>query len=176
MEYISICIFSNTCQYFPTVFPNTFQYSFSSTCILKLSYRSIVEFLTKRTMGIREEEVQSGEESDVNLVFLAVVRAASQEGYNVFRSGHVSEVELNKVQDATHVRAKSLPRLKKKTTKLDWSSIIQDQVRNAIMWLDFCLVFWIQLAPTSTQHPQAAIPRSRDGTSHPERPRKILDL
>lgn len=132
----------------------------------EFSYCSIVDFLTKRTIEIREEGVS----------IFTCGGEASQEGYNVFRSGHVSEVELNKVQDATHVRAKSLPRLKKKTTKLDWSSIIQDQVRNAIMWLDFCLVFWIQLAPTSTQHPQAAIPRSRDGTSHPERPRKILDL
>ncbi|KAK6304109.1 hypothetical protein J4Q44_G00246950 [Coregonus suidteri] len=48
------------------------------------------------------------------------------------------------------------------------------QVRSAIMWLDFCLAFWIQSAPTSTLHPQAALPRSRDGTSPPERRRKIL--
>lgn len=46
-------------------------------------------------------------------MFLPVVEKPL-EGYNVFSSGHVSDVELNKVQDATHVRAKSLPRLKKK--------------------------------------------------------------
>ena len=84
----------------------------------KFSYRSIVEYLIKRQLTF-VHSADSDNEETVTVASLPVSQKPLRKGYNFFKSGHVSEVKFNKVEDIVHVNATVLSSYKSKSYRTD---------------------------------------------------------
>lgn len=84
----------------------------------RFSYGSLVDYLIKRQLTFVHTADSDGEET-VTIASLPVSQKPLRKGFNFFKSGHVSDVKFNKVEDVVHVTATVLSSYKNKSYRTD---------------------------------------------------------
>ena len=82
------------------------------------NYACIVDYLVKRKLMI-VHAADSDNEDSVTITDLPVAQKPLRKGFNFFKSGHVSDVKFNKLEDYTHVSGMVLSSYKSKTFQTD---------------------------------------------------------